>query len=165
MPAPTGSAAELHRLLRERGATVATAESLTGGRLAGLLTSVPGASATYVGGLVTYATELKVSLLGVPREVVERDGVVSAACAEAMARGAVRATGATYALSTTGVAGPDLQEGQPAGTVFVGVAGPGFAEAHRFSLTGDREAVREATCSHAVALLLTVLAEEETTLG
>ncbi len=80
----------LHATLRERGATLATAESLTGGLLAGLFTAVPGASATYAGGLVTYATELKQGLLGVPDALVAEHGVVSAPCAEAMAQGARR---------------------------------------------------------------------------
>ena len=136
MPA---SAASVHELLRARGATVATAESLTGGRLAAMLTSVPGSSETFVGGVVAYATELKVSLLGVPPGVVERYGVVSAECARAMAEGARRATGATYAVSTTGVAGPGPQDGIPAGTVHVGVAGPGATTAVALELVGDRE--------------------------
>ena len=196
MPATLDPAAELHRLLRERGSTVATAESLTGGRLAALLTAVPGASATYVGGVVAYATELKVALLEVPASLVEEHGVVSAECARAMAppparpgpggagrgRGGVvrgggggvgargwgggprRVLGATYALSTTGVAGPDRQEGHPAGTVFVGLAGPEVSEAVALELAGDRWAVQDATCRHAVALLLAILVGEETSL-
>ena len=164
MPATLDPAAELHRLLRERGSTVATAESLTGGRLAALLTAVPGASATYVGGVVAYATELKVALLEVPASLVEEHGVVSAECARAMAAGARRVLGATYALSTTGVAGPDRQEGHPAGTVFVGLAGPEVSEAVALELAGDRWAVQDATCRHAVASLVAILVGEETSL-
>ena len=137
MPA---SAADLHALLRTAGASVATAESLTGGRLAALLTSVPGASATYVGGVVTYATELKQSLLGVPEALVAEHGVVSAPCARAMARGARALTGATYALATTGVAGPDRQEGHPPGTVYVALAGPDGDRAVALELGGERAA-------------------------
>ncbi len=111
-------------LLVSRGATLATAESLTGGRLAARITAVPGASQAYVGGVVAYATEVKQDLLGVPDPLLARHGVVSPECARAMAEGARRLLGASHALATTGVAGPDLQEGQPAGTVFVGVAGP-----------------------------------------
>ena len=118
------AAAVVHALLLDRGQTVATAESLTGGGLGRLLTATPGSSATYVGGFVTYATRLKGTLLGVPDDLIATHGVVSAECALAMARGARDLTGATYALSTTGVAGPDPQEGRPAGTVFVGVVGP-----------------------------------------
>ncbi|MBB6629592.1 CinA family protein [Nocardioides sp. KIGAM211] len=159
------SADRLHALLRERAASVATAESLTGGRLAALLTGVPGASATYVGGVVTYATELKVSLLGVPEELVAEHGVVSAPCARAMAEGVRRLTGATYALSTTGVAGPDRQEGHPPGTVHVAVAGPRGVETAALELSGSREAIQERTCVEAVTLLAAILVREETPLG
>ncbi len=151
------AAAALHTLLRAQRATLATAESLTGGLLAGLLTDVPGASATYVGGVVGYATELKQGLLGVPAELVAEHGVVSASCAEAMATGALAATGATWALSTTGVAGPDRQEGQPPGTVFVGVAGPGLLRSVRLALRGERAQVRHDTCARAVSLLTDIL--------
>jgi len=162
MPA---SAEDLHALLRSAGASISTAESLTGGRLAALLTSVPGASATYVGGVVTYATELKRSLLGVPEALVAEHGVVSAPCARAMARGVRTLTGATYALATTGVAGPDRQEGHPPGTVFVGVAGPDVDRAVALALWGDRSAVQDQTCAHAVGLLAAILCGEETPLG
>lgn len=150
-------AAALHTALRSRGATLATAESLTGGLLAALLTDVPGASATYVGGLVTYATELKQGLLGVPAALVAEHGVVSAPCAEAMARGALGATGATWALSTTGVAGPARQEGHPAGTVFIGVAGPGLVRSSRCRIEGDRARVRRETCARALSVLSDIL--------
>ena len=159
------TAAYLHALLRAGGHRVATAESLTGGRLAALLTSVPGASATYVGGVVTYATELKVSLLGVADALVAEHGVVSAPCARAMARGVRTLTGATYALATTGVAGPDRQEGHPPGTVFLGVAGPGGDRAVELALEGDRAAVQDQTCAEAVGLLTAILCGDETPLG
>lgn len=153
-------AAELLDLLRERGATLATAESLTGGRLAALVTEVPGASAVYVGGVVSYATSLKTSLLGVPEELVETYGVVSAQCAGAMARGVRDLTGATYALSTTGVAGPDLQEGRPAGTVFVGIAAPGHDGVLALELVGDRSEIQDRTCREALAALADALVAE-----
>lgn len=156
--------ARLHALLRERRATVACAESLTGGLLAAALTSVAGSSQTFVGGVVTYATHLKVSLLGVPDGVVERYGVVSAECAGAMAEGARRVTGATYGLSTTGVAGPGPQDGVPAGTVFVAACGPAGTTVAALELVGDREAVRERTCREAVSVLSAILSGEETTL-
>lgn len=159
------TAADLHARLRALGATVATAESLTGGRLAGLLTDVPGSSETFRGGLVTYATDLKVSLLGVPEAVLARHGVVSAECARAMAEGARRVTGASYAVSTTGVAGPGPQDGVPAGTVYVGVCGPDGATAVSLELVGDREAVRERTCREAMSVLSAILGGEETRLG
>ena len=141
--------AELHR----RGATLATAESLTGGRLAALVTAVAGASRVYRGGVVAYATEAKQQLLGVPADLVARHGVVSAECARAMAEGARAALGATYAVSTTGVAGPDRQEGKPAGTVYVGVAGPRGSTVTALELVGDRHAVQERTCQEALVAL------------
>ena len=146
--------AELHR----RGATLATAESLTGGRLAALVTAVAGASRVYRGGVVAYATEAKQQLLGVPADLVARHGVVSAECARAMAEGARAALGATYAVSTTGVAGPDRQEGKPAGTVYVGVAGPRGSTATALELVGDRHAVQERTCHEALVALDSALA-------
>jgi len=147
------SAASLQQRLLDAGATVATAESLTGGLLGARLTSVPGSSAVYVGGLVTYATALKVSLLGVPESVVAGPGVVSAECAEAMASGVRRLTGATYGVSTTGVAGPEEQEGKPAGTVYVGIAGPTSRTSVSLALSGDREAVRSLTVEAALSAL------------
>ncbi|MFT4264053.1 MAG: CinA family protein [Nocardioides sp.] len=153
------SAARLHDSLRACGASLSTAESLTGGRLAKLLTDVPGSSQTYAGGAVTYWTALKVDLLGVPAELVEEHGVVSAECAGAMAAGIRSATGTTYGLATTGVAGPDTQEGKPVGTVFVGVAGPDGTRATRLSLTGGRAAIQDAACAAALRLLLDRLPE------
>lgn len=155
----------VHLLLRAGGHTLATAESLTGGRLAVRTTDVPGASQTYLGGVVTYATELKASVLDVPDEVIAEYGVVSAECARAMASGARALTGATYALSTTGVAGPDRQEGKAPGTVYVGIAGPGLLESVELELEGDRESIQEQTCTRAFEALAAILAEEETSLG
>ena len=150
-------AADLVDALREREATLATAESLTGGRLAALLTEVPGSSAVYLGGVVSYATELKVRLLDVSEELVARYGVVSPECAGAMARGVRALTGATYALSTTGVAGPDSQEGKPVGTVYVGLAAPDGETALALELVGDRGAVQDRTCHEALAALLALM--------
>jgi nicotinamide-nucleotide amidase len=150
----------VHLLLQAAGSTVSTAESLTGGRLAVRLTDVPGVSATFVGGAVTYATALKISMLGVSEEVVERHGVISAECAEAMAQGVRVLTGATYGLSTTGVAGPDPQEGRPAGTVYVGLAGPGFVTSERLELSGGRTEIQEATCEAVLAALEVRLREQ-----
>ncbi|MFC7625762.1 CinA family protein [Microlunatus sp. GCM10028923] len=141
--------------LTERGETLATAESLTGGSLGALLTGVPGASQAYRGGLIVYATDLKAALAGVSDETLARDGAVAPTTATELATGAARRCGATWGLSTTGVAGPDRQEGHPPGTVFVGLAGPDRpAEAHRLALTGDRAAIRRQTCAAALELLL-----------
>lgn len=155
----------VHLLLRAAGHTIATAESLTGGRLAVHFTDVPGASETYLGGVVTYATEVKSSVLDVPGELIEEHGVVSAECAKAMATGARALTGATYGVSTTGVAGPTEQEGKEPGTVFVGISGPGLLEAIELDLDGGREEVQEQTCVKALEALAAILVEEETPLG
>lgn len=149
--------AELARL----GGTLATAESLTGGQLAAAVTAVPGASAAYVGGVVSYATSVKISVLGVPADLVATDGVISPACALAMARGVAALTGASYAVSTTGVAGPDRQEDHPAGTVHVAVLTPSGHRLLALQLTGDRAAVQEATCRTALSALTGMLLGEE----
>jgi nicotinamide-nucleotide amidase len=135
------------------GQTLAVAESLTGGLLAATLTDVPGASAAFRGGVCAYATDVKTTLLDVPDALVRSEGVVSAAVAEAMARGARQALGATYALGTTGVAGPDPQEGTPVGTVFVAVAGPHGVRSRRLRLSGGRRAIRRSTCVAALGML------------
>jgi nicotinamide-nucleotide amidase len=122
--------ATLHAELVRLGVTLATAESLTGGALADLVSASPGASESYLGGVVSYATSVKTALLGVSADTIDAHGVVSAACAEEMAVGVKELLGADWALSTTGVAGPTEQEGKPVGTVFVGLAGPDGATAH-----------------------------------
>jgi nicotinamide-nucleotide amidase len=155
----------VHLLLRAGGGTVSTAESLTGGRLAVALTDMPGASETYLGGVVTYATELKASLLEVDQRIIEEHGVVSPECAKAMASGVRALTGATFGLSTTGVAGPTDQEGKPPGTVFVGIAGPGLVEAVALELSGKRHQIQDRTVKEALAAFESVLRREETPLG
>jgi len=154
-------AAAVLALLESRGATLATAESLTGGLLGAEITRVPGASRVYLGGVVGYATEVKRRLLGIERDLIEQYGVVSAECARAMAEGARQLLGSTYAVSTTGVAGPESQEGQPVGTVFVGVAGPGLLTAVALELAGDRDRIRERTCVEALSALGGILRREE----
>ena len=149
--APT--AEHVVRRLAEGGLTVATAESLTGGLLGASITEVSGSSAAYVGGVVSYATRVKVEVLGVTPEVVESQGVVSSACAAQMAEGVRRLLGADLGVSTTGVAGPDLQEGKPAGTVHVAVAGPAGTVVQSPLLEGDRRQIRELTVRVALKLL------------
>jgi nicotinamide-nucleotide amidase len=111
----------IHRMLGERGETVATAESLTGGLVAARLTDTAGASATFRGGVVVYASDLKASQLGAD---IAGHGAVSPETAAALAEGVRDRLGATYGVATTGVAGPDQQEGQPVGTLHIGLAGP-----------------------------------------
>ena len=139
--------------LKDAGATVATAESLTGGRLSARLTDGAGSSAVFLGGVVTYATEAKMRVLDVPQDLVDEHGVVSAACARAMAESTRQVFESTYGLSTTGVAGPDTQEGKPVGTVFVGVAGPDGSEVHELALDGERDEIQAATVARALSAL------------
>jgi nicotinamide-nucleotide amidase len=166
-----GVAEQVLEALAGRGETLASAESLTGGLLAARLTDVPGASRSFVGGVVSYATRVKVALLDVPDAVVQRHGVVSQECAVAMAQGVRTRLGATWGLATTGVAGPDEQDGHPVGTVWIAVAGPSGVAARLLALTGDRLAIRQATCDAVLAELATrlgdveVFAREEGALG
>jgi nicotinamide-nucleotide amidase len=130
--------AEVGRLLVARGCTLAVAESLTGGLLASRIVAVPGASAWFRGGLVAYATDVKVGLLEVPE-----GPVVSEAAAGAMAQGVRRLLGADIGLATTGVAGPTNQDGEPPGTVWLGLALGDEVGAVRIRLPGDRDRVRQ----------------------
>ena len=161
-PAPSSAvdvATRVLAALEELGFTLATAESLTGGGVGAVVTSVPGASRVYVGGVVAYASRVKVELLGVAPEVVEEHGVVSEPCALAMAEGVRLLVGADVGVATTGVAGPDPQEGKAAGTVYVAVAGPGGSRASLLQLSGDRGAVRDATAAGALQLVADAIAD------
>jgi nicotinamide-nucleotide amidase len=150
----------VHRLLAERSATVAVAESLTGGMIGARLTDMPGSSATFAGGIIAYATDLKAGLLGVPEDLLARHGAVHADVAAAMARGVRDRVGATYGLAVTGVAGPEPQDGHPVGTVHLCVAGPGIElsiQSVRLPLPADtaqvRAPAREITVVYALDLL------------
>ncbi|MFI8404806.1 CinA family protein [Streptomyces sp. NPDC090109] len=117
-------AARVLALLAERGQTLAVAESLTGGLVAAELTGVPGASASFRGSVTAYATALKHELLGVDEALLAERGAVDPEVASQMAAGVRARLGADWGIATTGVAGPDPQDGQPVGTVYVAVAGP-----------------------------------------
>ena len=135
--------AEAFALLQARGEHVSFAESLTGGWIAATLVENSGASAVLNESYVTYAPESKMRILGVARETVEREGVVSARCAREMAAGVRRISGADWGVSATGLAGPEGGTAQtPVGTVFIGVAGPDGPQALEFHFQGDRAQVR-----------------------
>jgi nicotinamide-nucleotide amidase len=151
-------AAEVLAELRRRGQTLAVAESLTGGLLAATLVAVPGASTVFRGGIVAYATDLKVRLVHVPPELLTARGPVDADVAAALAAGARERCRADWGLGTTGVAGPDPQGGQPVGRVYVAVAGPAASDVRRLTLAGDRAAIRTATVAAALELLSDTLA-------
>lgn len=150
--------AVLLRDLVAAGATVATAESLTGGLVCAALTDVPGSSAAVRGGVVAYATDAKAAVLGGDAEVLRQHGAVSEAVAAAMATAARERFGATFGVATTGVAGPDAQDGHPVGEVYVAVAsGAADVVVRRCMLAGDRAAIRQATVEAALELLATRL--------
>ncbi|MFE2357492.1 CinA family protein [Streptomyces parvulus] len=166
----SSTAADVVRLLTVRGETLAVAESLTGGMVASAITAVPGASKAFRGSVTAYATELKQRILGVDGSLLAAHGAVDAQVAAQMAAGARKILGADWGLATTGVAGPDAQDGQPVGTVFVAVDGPlrtgegsacgGKVEALR--LNGDRAEIRMESVRSVLALLLRELASEQT---
>jgi nicotinamide-nucleotide amidase len=156
-----GSTPELVvRLLRECGLTLATAESCTGGRIAARLTDVAGASAVVAGAVVAYANEVKAGALGVPSEVIEEFGAVSAETAAAMAAGARARLGADVAVSVTGVAGPDGGTPEkPVGLVYLHAAGPMGEKALRLDLPGDRETIRTRATVAALHLVRRLVTE------
>ena len=161
-PADTGELARRAvELLTASGQTVAVAESLTGGLVTGALTSIAGASVVVRGGVVAYATDLKAVLLGVPADLLARQGPVDPQVAMAMAGGVRRLLGATYGVATTGVAGPGPADGKPQGTVFVAVAGQSetFCDGLE-GVPGDRQQVRDATVRWALSALVRALRED-----
>jgi nicotinamide-nucleotide amidase len=149
--------ADLLGALKERGHTVATAESLTGGLVAALLTSVPGSSAVVRGGLVVYATPLKHELAGVDDDLLGEHGPVHADVAAQLAAGARVACGATWGIGLTGVAGPDPQDGIEPGVVHVGVSGPDAARVRTLGIDGNRHQVRAGAARTALDLLRTLV--------
>lgn len=152
---PDPSAAAALAALAEHSATLATAESLTGGLIGQLVTSVPGASAHYLGGVISYATRLKHTLAGVPAATLDELGPVAGPTAAAMAAGVAQRCGADWGLAVTGVAGPDPQDGHPVGQVFVGLARPGtgWSRVEELRLSGDRATIRSGTAERALVLL------------
>ena len=140
--------------LTRRGLTVSAAESCTGGLIAKRLTDVPGASAAFLGGVVSYTNGVKHEVLGVPEALLQQYGAVSEPVAKAMAEGARRITGSSLALSVTGLAGPDGDDrGNPVGTVYIGLAQAGGTQVTQLFLKGDRKSIRQQAADYAFALL------------
>ncbi|MGY5101993.1 CinA family protein [Streptomyces sp. 900105245] len=166
----TAQATEVVRLLTVRGETLAVAESLTGGLVAAEITSVPGASKVFRGSVTAYATALKHELLGVDPVLLAQRGAVDPQVAGQMAVGVRKALGADWGIVTTGVAGPDPQDGQPVGTVFVAVDGPltvrpgcaGGGKVEALRLNGSRAEIRMESVRSVLAVLLERLAGEQT---
>ncbi|MEV0152302.1 CinA family protein [Micromonospora sp. NPDC050686] len=151
-PAGSPAAGVVHSLV-ERHETLATVESLTGGLLAAAIVEIAGVSGVYRGGLVTYATELKAELAGVPDDLLAERGPVDPDVAVALAEGGRRRCGADWGLATTGVAGPEPQDGKPVGLVYVATAGPDGSTVRRLDLDGGRDHIRSAAVIEALRLL------------
>jgi PncC family amidohydrolase len=132
--------------LRARGETVSFAESCTGGLLSSMVTSVAGVSDIFMGSVVAYSNDVKVSILGVPSRLLVSSGAVSAPCARAMARGGRTVFGTTWSVAITGIAGPGGGSvAKPVGTVFVGIAGPGVDRAVAMHFSGGRSVIQKAS--------------------
>jgi nicotinamide-nucleotide amidase len=147
--------------LVETGLSVATAESLTGGLVCAALTDVPGASATVRGAVVAYASDVKAGLLHVDPALLAFGGAVQEEVARQMARGVCRVLRADVGVATTGVAGPDPQDGQPVGTVFIAVAWGREVQVRQLALPGSRNQIRQASVTAALDLLAGVLGRSE----
>ena len=145
-------------LKRLEGKTLVTAESLTGGGIGAVLTAVPGSSAVFKGGVISYTDEVKHELLGVDEEILRRYGAVSLWTAGAMASGVRKLLKADVAVSVTGLAGPGGDEfGHEVGTVFIGFENQAKSIAKEYRFTGDREAVRRQTICAALELILEMM--------
>ncbi|MTA58179.1 MAG: nicotinamide-nucleotide amidohydrolase family protein, partial [Actinobacteria bacterium] len=136
-------ATEIIDVLRSRGETVSTAESLTAGAVSSAIVSISGASDVFVGGITAYRDEIKISHLGVDAGVLEQQSAISEKVAIEMARGAMKSFSTTWAIATTGVAGPNPLDGHPVGVVWVAIEGP-VCQTIELALSGERESVRNA---------------------
>ena len=151
---------DLIALLRDMGASVSTAESLTGGLVCAALVAVPGASDVVRGSIVAYTSDAKTDVLGVPADLIVRYGAVDERVASSMANATRRRFDSTYGLATTGVAGPDPSEGKPAGTVHIAIAGPQGTESWLLDLAGDRDTIRNSTVSELLSRFVDRVREE-----
>lgn len=163
VPVADEPVARLLSVLEARSWTLAVAESLTGGALCARLVDVPGASRVLRGGVVAYATDLKARLLGVPDELLAARGAVDPDVAVAMADGVRGRLGADVGLATTGVAGPDPQDGRAPGTVYVAVVTPAGVRVGARQYPGGRAEVRAATVHGVIELALSTLGEQDGT--
>lgn len=142
--------------LSARGETISVAESLTAGGLANMLTSASGSSAVFVGGITAYRNEIKSTMLDVDPKIISEFTVISEEVADAMAEGARKVFGTTWAISTTGAAGPESLEGHAPGSVWISIRGP-INQALQLNLEGGREQVRNGTISTAIATFARIL--------
>ena len=145
---------ELLSLLRQTGKTLATAESCTGGLLGSMITAVPGSSQVYQGGVVSYSNDVKHRVLGVPQELLDSFGAVSAPVAEAMAKGVRQVCGASIGVGITGIAGPGSDGTEkPVGLVFLGYCDETCCISKKLMLNGSREEIRRESCRQAALLI------------
>ena len=144
---------EINKLFRDYGRTLGSVESFTGGLFAKEMTSVPGASHFYKGGLVTYATEEKNRLVGITYQEIDTFGVVSKEIATFMATNGKKVLNVDYCISFTGNAGPEAMEGKPVGQVYIGLAFNDKVEVYEFLLKGDRKTIQKEGVKNALELL------------
>lgn len=145
---------EVLTLCQKKGLTLSTAESCTGGLIAEMLTDIPGASAVFMGGVVSYTNDVKINVLDVPQPLLSRFGAVSEQVARAMANGARDVLGSDLALSVTGLAGPDGDDrGNPVGLVYIGLAGENATPVRKYHFTGVRASIRQQAAMQALAFL------------
>ena len=151
-----GFSSEIVEHLRQRGETISTAESLTAGSVSAGIVTVAGASDVFVGGVTAYRDEIKISHLNVDPALIQKHTVISEEVAIAMAKGAINSFGTTWAIATTGVAGPTPSDGYPIGVVWVAIEGP-ISHTIELALSGDRDSVRNAATSSAIATFARIL--------
>ena len=154
------TAPEVIEALRSRGMTLATCESITAGLICGALTEVPGSSHVVRGGLITYATDMKTTLAGVDPGLIEKEGVVSAGVARAMAQGAREVCDADWGIGVSGVAGPGSSGGVPAGTAWLGVVGPRSEAVILLEESGSRAEVRRLVVGRAIDLIKELVSQD-----
>ena len=151
-----GLVSQIVDALRKSGETLSTAESITGGSISSTLVGVPGASDVFKGGITAYSDEVKVAQLNVDPKLIEKYSAISEQVADAMAQGAVETFNTTWAIATTGVAGPGPVGVHEAGTVWLSIRGP-INQTTVFALSGEREMVRNAATSSAIAAFARIL--------
>ncbi len=155
-----------HLLADDDSVTISTAESCTGGNIAGRITSVAGSSSYFHGGLVAYDNEIKIRVLGVPEAIIRQFGAVSEQCAEAMASGAAELFRTTFAVSSTGIAGPGGgTRTKPVGLVYIGTYGPNGIDIREFHFSGDRRSIVDQSTAEALKALATAIEQYRSSTG
>ncbi|HAZ91590.1 MAG TPA: damage-inducible protein CinA [Eubacterium sp.] len=150
---------DLVEYLKKKNITISTAESFTGGLVAASVVSIDGASAVFSNGYVVYSKEAKSKTLNIPMEVLDKYGTISSECATYMAKQAALISGSDIGVSTTGVAGPSTDEGQPVGTAYIGVHYKGVDVVNRATFVGSRNEIREAAVDYAACFVLSIVEE------